>query len=211
MLKFVVENIVIITFLIVPGLIILIQLYRFWTAEDEYKSCYKKYIILLKDYGKGIDKAKVAKPAVENSEPPSSGLSQGSDTVTFTEYKSSPDEFFHNDEIKTPLLKMLTFDPYEWFISYRNTKTELFKSYVVVPLELYFYLVFMVSVIYALGYGIYIYINDPLQGFGSLIEGMHKNWIGALILFAVFMHRIVLKKIEDIKKIKDVEFKEKVK
>lgn len=204
MLKFVIENIIVVTFFIVPGLILLIQLYRFWTAEDEYKVCYKKYILLLKDYGKGMDKAKVAKSAVGNSPPPS-GTSIDSATLPFGNVNSSSDEYFLNDT-KTPLLKMLTFDPYEWFISYRNTKTELFKSYVIIPLELYFYLVFMLSVIYTLGYGIYIYINDPLQGFGNLIEEMHKNWIGAIILFAVFMHRIVLKKIEDIKKIKDMEF-----
>ena len=123
MLKFVVENIVVITFLIVPGLIILIQLYRFWTAEEEYKDCYKKYVLLLKDYGKGIDKAKVTKATDGNSGTSSSGASTGTATISFGNVGSSSDEYFHDDNVKTPLLKMLSFDPYEWFISYRNTKT----------------------------------------------------------------------------------------
>ena len=179
------------------------QLWKFYHVKEEYKECYKDYMSLLADYGKKIIKAQTASadqtPSSAGGTPNASNISFGGATIQ--------EASFSNENVKPRLIKLLDNDPYEWFISYRNTKTELFKSYVVVPLELYFCIAFMISLIYTLGYGILVYIDDPLQGFGNLIEEMHTNWIGTLILLALFLHRVVLKKIEDIKKFKDAEFK----
>lgn len=182
------------------------QMYRFYNVEEEYKACYKDYMSLLTVYGQKIMKAQ-AKVAAQAS--PASAIPDDSATTTNIPFGEAAiqEVSFSNEKVKPRLIKLLDNDPYEWFISYRNAKTELFKSYVVVPLELYFCIVFMISLIYTLGYGILVYVDDPLQGFGNLIEGMHANWIGTLILLALFLHRVILKKIEDIKKFKDAEFK----
>lgn len=135
-----------------------------------------------------------------------SSPSVNSGMLPFGHVSEDDDGRFPDESNRSPLLRMLSNDSYEWFISYRNTKTELFKSYVIVPLELYFYIIFMISVIYTLGSGIKLYIDDPLQGFGNLLNELHNNWIGSLIILAIFMHRIVLKKIENLKKFKDAEF-----
>lgn len=187
-------NLFIIIYMLPLCIIIAVQFIRFLCADSEYKNSYKNYMSLLTDYGKKIKK-------VQSSVSPSQPA-----TISFAN-ETIEDDSFSNDGGRMLLLRLKGNDPYEWFISYKNTKIELFKSYVVAPLEIYFYTVFMISVIYALGYGIKIYFNDPLQGLGNLIEEAHHYWIGALIMLAMFLHRIVLKKIEDIKKFKDAEFK----
>lgn len=183
-------------FVIIPIVIVAIQLYRFIHAKEDYQICYKDYMALLRDYGK-----KISKMQETGSSP-----SVNSGMLPFGHVSEDDDGRFPDESNRSPLLRMLSNDSYEWFISYRNTKTELFKSYVIVPLELYFYIIFMISVIYTLGSGIKLYIDDPLQGFGNLLNELHNNWIGSLIILAIFMHRIVLKKIENLKKFKDAEF-----
>lgn len=92
-------------------------------------------------------------------------------------------------------------------LNIRNIRAELLKSYVVVPLETYFYVLFMLGTIYLMGEFLVLYYDNPMQGLRVVAHGIQNNWIAAIFLFGVFMHRIVIKKIDDIIEIQGVKFR----
>ncbi|WP_145993991.1 hypothetical protein [Fibrobacter sp. UWB16] len=93
----------------------------------------------------------------------------------------------------------------------RNRRTELMKSYVIVPLEMYFYVLFMLGAIYVMGKFFEAYQDNPILGVKKLVDCLHKDWIAAVFLFGLFMHRVVIKKIDDIIEIQGIKFKNKKK
>lgn len=159
---------------------------------------------LVADYGKKLQKLQSTNIVQDQT---SSSTPKTEAKISFAGLTIENEKYTNDNGNMSLFIRLKKSDPYEWFIGYRNLKTELFKSYIVVPLELYFYMAFMVAVIYSFGCGILAYKDDPVQGFENLIESMQNNWKGALIILAIFMHRIVLKKIEDLKRFKDTEFK----
>lgn len=98
---------------------------------------------------------------------------------------------------------------YDQIVLLRNSQTELFKSFVVIPLESFFYICFMIGAIFCMGQFFVTYYDDPIVGIMYLAESVQKHWIAVICFFALFMHRVVLKKIENIIQIKDwLKFKE---
>ena len=65
----------------------------------------------------------------------------------------------------------------------------------------------MLGTIYLMGEFLVLYYDNPMQGLRVVAHGIQNNWIAAIFLFGVFMHRIVIKKIDDIIEIQGVKFR----
>jgi hypothetical protein len=166
---FITRGVMLVFFLVIPVLIVIVQMFRFWTTDFDEMSEKDK-----EPKGQTINFKNMEKKDVSNKE--SSGLIGNSTNVVLNK---------------------------------RNRQTELMKSYIIVPLETYFYILFMLGAIYVMGKFFVAYHDNPILGVKKLVECIQKNWIAAIFLFGLFMHRIVINKIDDIIEIQGIKFKNK--
>lgn len=86
----------------------------------------------------------------------------------------------------------------EIFLNRNNIKMELFKSYMISPLECFLYFLFMINIICSLGQYISLNFDNPVVGLKAFVQECNANWKGALFIGAILMYRIVSKKLEDL-------------
>lgn len=95
----------------------------------------------------------------------------------------------------------------EIFLNRKNIKMELFKSYMITPLEFILYLLFMINIICSLGQYIYDNFDDPIVGLKAFVKECNDYWKGALFLSVILMYRIVSKKLEDLTYLQALKYK----